>query len=382
MILRLLKFVVAVSAAGFLLPPGSIAQDLQGFVRPNHQHQSPEYWAQQLQSDNYQRRELAKQRLIAAGNAAVPAISQALENSDLESTELAIRALGEIALAQPADEIAGAWGLLSLLATKSAGLKASRSLGTLQEVNVHRSAKAVAELIAAGVRIDMDDFVVQAISERQIVVQIDERFQGEIEVLHWLRWVRGIQFARVKNQRVRKDILEQLVLMPDLKTIALVDGELTPDALTPLQQMRSIHSLELRYIRVPDSLLTQMAKLPIRSALSLRGTGLQETHVATLREAMPNLKIEFNRGGFMGVQCPDGFNQCEITQVIPGSGAQRAGLLPGDVIIKANDRNVRSFAELRAIIGEHDEGNPLSVQYSRNGKLYDTTVILGRLEDQ
>ena len=50
-----------------------------------------------------------------------------------------------------------------------------------------------------------------------------------------------------------------------------------------------------------------------------------------------------------------------VLRVLPETPAERAGLLPGDVIIKAKDRAVRSVAALRSIISNTSDNVKLEV---------------------
>ncbi len=348
----------------------------------NIQDRSVEYWVEQLASNHYLRRETAQQQLIKAGDEAVQPLEQAMVRGDLETTELAIRALGEIAMAQAPDDDSGAWAAINRIATRAAGSKASRAKLVVEEIGTHRSKVAVERLVAGGVYVGSDDFVVQAISTTQVIVQISDTWNGDLQVLEWLRWVQNIQFARVQGAALQKDVLSRLVKMPDLRTIALVDGDIDDATLEPLKQMRSIHSLEIRYVPINETIADQIAKLPIRSSLTLMGTDLASKKVAAMREELPGLKIEYKQGGFLGVQCTDGLNACQINVIVPGSGAQLAGLQPGDVIIKIGDIKVDKFLDLRQKIDEHSEGDELPIEFLRLGQPMQASVTLGRLRER
>ena len=49
-------------------------------------------------------------------------------------------------------------------------------------------------------------------------------------------------------------------------------------------------------------------------------------------------------------------------KVLPETPADRAGLQPGDVVVKAKDRAVRTVAELRSIIAANPDGVKLEVR--------------------
>ncbi|HXF98004.1 MAG TPA: trypsin-like peptidase domain-containing protein [Gaiellaceae bacterium] len=82
-----------------------------------------------------------------------------------------------------------------------------------------------------------------------------------------------------------------------------------------------------------------------------------------------------------------------VVEVTRDSGAQKAGLRPGDtevvvagetytlggdIIVSADGKRVTSIEELRAIISEHDPGDRIELEIVRDGKRKTVTVTLGR----
>ncbi len=370
-------------------PPESVSPEI---VAPDPQvpdaqasesdERSVEYWVEQLSNDHYLRRESAQKRLIRSGDAAVAALESSLDDSDLETTELAIRALGEIALSQEPNDDSGAWAALDRIATRRAGSKASRAKSTLDEVNDFRSERARIAIAEAGVFIGIDEFVIQAISESHLIVQIDDSWRGDLKALDWLRWVRDIKHARVRGNAIRGEVLKRLVKMPDLKNISLLEGTIDREGLEILQTMKSIQTLEFRYIPVAESLTDEITQLPLRSSLSLIGTDLPPAAVESLRESLPGLKIEYKQGGYLGVSGGDGpLGFCQINRVLPGSAAEAAGLVAGDFITKIGDTQIRRFSDLQDKIAQHNEGDSLTVEFHRSletKETMETTVVLGK----
>ena len=66
-----------------------------------------------------------------------------------------------------------------------------------------------------------------------------------------------------------------------------------------------------------------------------------------------------------------------ITEIMPESGADRAGLQAGDVIISINGKAVDDALELRNQIGLLREGEEIEVEYYRDGKRRTATAVLG-----
>lgn len=65
-----------------------------------------------------------------------------------------------------------------------------------------------------------------------------------------------------------------------------------------------------------------------------------------------------------------------ISQVLPNSSAEKAGMKPGDVIVSMNGKPLNSFAALRAEVGSLPVGTKLALGVIRNGKPVNVTLEL------
>ena len=339
-------------------------------------------WVEDLNDNNFRRRESVTQKLIDAGPGAVKFLIPALDSGELELTHRVIKILHEIALTEDLNERTGAWTRLQELAEEGTGSRRSRSLEAIDEIREYRSGQAKRVLKSAGVFVGTADFIVQATSTLKEVVQIDEDWNGDMQALEWLRWLRGVEYARVRGTAIRADVLQKLSQTSKLKTIALVDGTITPEVLHPLKQMSAIYSMEIRYIDLGEEMVRPIIDLPIRYSLSMKGTGISKESVQAMREAMPGLEIDFNEGGFLGVTCHPQLNNCQIQSVIPGSAADEAGLMVSDVVVGIDDEPVTQFKDLQTAIGTHFPGDEVKVKFLRNGNEESVTVKLGAMTER
>ena len=62
------------------------------------------------------------------------------------------------------------------------------------------------------------------------------------------------------------------------------------------------------------------------------------------------------------------------------SAAQKAGIKPGDVIIQADGKDVKTMAELNSIKNTHKIGDEMILRISRDGKEEDIVVVLAEQE--
>lgn len=65
-----------------------------------------------------------------------------------------------------------------------------------------------------------------------------------------------------------------------------------------------------------------------------------------------------------------------ISSVVPGKGAEAAGLQAGDVVIQVDGKTVTGGVTLRGALENHKAGDKITVVYLREGKTLETTSIL------
>jgi len=85
---------------------------------------------------------------------------------------------------------------------------------------------------------------------------------------------------------------------------------------------------------------------------------------------------------------PENYNKFEnisetqgfyIGEVEKGSGADKAGLTTGDVIIELNDIKIRKFSDLSGYLGSKNPGDIVTVTYIRDGEIKTSDVTLEKV---
>jgi serine protease Do len=66
-----------------------------------------------------------------------------------------------------------------------------------------------------------------------------------------------------------------------------------------------------------------------------------------------------------------------VSNVTPGSAAARAGLQPGDVILKANGQPIGESGDLPALVDKAKPGDRLALEVWRSGGMHELAAVLG-----
>lgn len=82
----------------------------------------------------------------------------------------------------------------------------------------------------------------------------------------------------------------------------------------------------------------------------------------------PSLKVEPGRGAL-------------VASVSPGGPAEKAGIKPGDVIVRFAGKVVRSVRALPRIVAQTAHGSTVDVEVAREGKREVLAVVVGRLDE-
>ncbi len=338
-----------------------------------------DHWLQQLSSDQYRVRQAASQKILQFGDEAVQPLVTLTKSGQLEASERAISILQALAARQAPDDEDGAYGALNTIADNSPSSSAIRARSALKSLGIDRTRFAYESLLVAGVKLGYQEFVIENRSINENAVRIDSKWNGDVSVLRWLKWVKLTGYAILEGPAVNREVLERLVQMPDLHTITMRNSKLEANVLEPLAKLSRIDLLEFRYVKLSREDAEQIAKLPIRVQLSLMGTDLDDGANQMLREKLAGLKIDIKQGGFLGVQCNSFAPFCQIDRIVTGGAAEDAGMMPGDVVEKIDEAPIANFTDLQTEISKHRADDELTLHVDRQGDKLVIKVKLKRL---
>lgn len=339
-----------------------------------------EKFISQLGDESYQRRQVAMRHLVSAGEAAIPYLEKAIQGGDLELVDRASLILQDLATLETPTDKGEAWAALSRLQQMGPGAAASRALSARITIQNERSQRASARLSAAGVSTGIQSFTFASRSAVADLVYFPANWVSDKEALTWLPWLYSTTTAIVEGNALTEEVMAGLAAMPSLRELQLLDGELDAKALSQLQRLKRIDTLEVSFVSLgkADEDLFALAELPLRQRLILMGTEFDEEDVAALKTELKGLEIVHGRGGFLGVQCAPSALICEVDLVVPGSAADRAGVLQGDVIIQLGEHPIKRFADLQENVRKYSPRSEMDLIVRRGGTERTLKISLGR----
>ena len=92
----------------------------------------------------------------------------------------------------------------------------------------------------------------------------------------------------------------------------------------------------------------------------------------------PKLQVE-QRQAYVGARGADDADGCRLTAVDADSPAAKAGLRPGDLVLKVDGQEVRLYASFRRWVAQAEPGDTLNVEIKRGDKVLSLEVKVGAL---
>ncbi|WP_166830209.1 PDZ domain-containing protein [Thalassoroseus pseudoceratinae] len=106
-------------------------------------------------------------------------------------------------------------------------------------------------------------------------------------------------------------------------------------------------------------------------------TSVSPDAIAKLQEERPDVAVVRRGNATMGVEGVEQSNGFLVVAVVPGGGAEKAGLEPRDYILNVGGVSASSFRDVANLVAEHSPGDVLSMVVQREEDVLELSVTLG-----
>jgi PDZ domain len=284
-------------------------------------------WIAQLDDNRYLAREQATRRLLETQAAALDS--------------LLVAANGE--RPEPADR--AVWILQRIGGSKEPGLRRQALERLVQLQNRPQAAAAAREALAA-IRHNEAVDAIQRLGGRYVTGEYPMQFVGAYMPPR----------VELDNQWRGGDAgLAHLRNLIGARTVIIIGTDISAQGAAELQHVSQLEDV------------------------LLYGTKIAQEEVPALQKLLPQVAIDYRRGGLLGVGpvSADVMAAAVVGTVQPGSAAALAGILTNDVILRLNGQPVPNFKALTTMIGKYGAGEEVTVDVLRAGQEIQFKVKLG-----
>ncbi|MEC7710432.1 MAG: PDZ domain-containing protein [Planctomycetota bacterium] len=264
----------------------------------------------QLGASQYADREDASKQLVAMGGIVVDPLIGAAQGNDSEVATRAVDALREMLRHDDSQLSSKAESALELIAEQG-------NLAVAQQAEVALDFFAAAQAVSARKKLEELGAIFSDAGPTGLRVEIAEDWKGD------------------------SSSLKLVTRLQKVVHVSFFGLQLTPRDAVTLGRLRGIERLDLF------------------------GVGLPEDAIKQLKQRLKETEIDFRKGGKLGIAGMPLQGQCVISGIQPGSSAEKAGLLPQDIITEINGTAINDFGACTRIIGQHKPGEEISVVIER-----------------
>ena len=201
-----------------------------------------------------------------------------------------------------------------------------------------------------------------------------------------------------KNTAVKPGLVQAFASIKSLISLEFANCKIQEGTLQSIRNFGNIRSLMFKYTEVDEAVFKSIEPLSNIKHLSLSACKFSTASYRRLKRTRPDINIDFSGQAFFGVRGtpagigrpmiigPDGniappdhsqTGGALISDVIPQSGAAKAGIEVGDIIEFINGESIVQFEDLRLQIAQYRAGEKLNVGIIRNGEAMEVEVELG-----
>ncbi len=322
-------------------------------------------WIEDLGSEDYSVRQLATLRLSQKKADSIPFVILAVNEATGERADRLFQFLSSIAADPYSDSGKLAFDSLNELAASRTTSKSIRAGKILQVIGAEQRDAALDLLDEC--KATIRDRELQVMSSSMFLRQplvIDRKFTGNAADLACLKWLTDVTFVRLEGPQISREILQQVIGLPHLKKLQLVETALDKEGLAVLRDAPDLDLLEIVYSPISDESVEMLTSLPVWGNVYLFGTKLTQSGHQSLKSKLDGVELFVSRGGFLGVKARG--NSTIIDEIVNGGAAGRAKLRRGDKMLSVNGVPIFLFEDLRKQLAHFADGEEVVLEVERN----------------
>lgn len=176
--------------------------------------------------------------------------------------------------------------------------------------------------------------------------------------------------------------------MPGMPTAAMIPGSIQLGkewqggdvGLVHLAGLANITTVDIQDAPLTDKAIDHFKRMPALSSILIRGTKMTPDALMKFAKEKPGLTIRGQSRGILGINAGDVNSDCIISGIRPGGPAAGAGLQEGDLIIKLDGKEVKSFGHFTLLLMKKDAGDEITVTVKRGDETFEKTLKLDARE--
>ena len=269
-------------------------------------------WIAELDDNLFDTREDAQEKLSAAGRFALDEVAKAANSGSLESST---RAWSESSR-QPELRIAALEKIIGLEGRPQESLLAGELLANAREE------AALAKVLEYGAHCSIDT------QSRLAVIQLPGGVVRPLQVTIARHWTGGVEGLR------------------------------------HLKELRRVATLSFHSAPLGEEIAPVLDELPQLKRIELYGMHIPKETIADWQKRFPHAKIDPRRGAKLGIRGDENPGAI-VRDVVAGTAAEKAGLMPNDHITHIDGKTVKNFRELTQQIARHEANDSVMLKVRR-----------------
>lgn len=164
-------------------------------------------------------------------------------------------------------------------------------------------------------------------------------------------------------------------------SLVLQKVELTEEIAKQLYE-KQVRAVYMKEVGLSQKSLSRLLRTRSLTQVTFSLCQFELDWLSDARQNRPELSIVADPVAFLGVQGPmdisnRNFKGCQISQVVPGTGAANAGMQANDIVIAMGDQKIATFEDLRLLISQKRPAEKMGLKILRGKETLELEIKLG-----